>query len=290
MTPHSSVDLHLHSTASDGMLDPAALVAHVAACGVKLMALTDHDTVAGVGAAAEAARASNIAFVPGVELSASWRGRSIHVLGLAIDPASPTLSRALAGQQAEREVRAERIAGRLDAAGAPGSTALEMVRADRSLPTRTHFARALVALGAARDLPGAFERWLGRGRPGHVAGDWPPLDEATAWIVEAGGKAVIAHPMRYPLSAGARREMCSEFAAAGGRGVEVMTGAGSPRDREAAIALAVRCRLEGSVGSDFHDPAIPWNPPGRLAKLPGSVRPVWLDPAFPVLETDTLPA
>ena len=290
MTPHSPVDLHLHSTASDGMLDPAALVAHVAARGVKLMALTDHDTVAGVGAAAAAARVANLAFVPGVELSASWRGRSIHVLGLAIDPDSPALSRALASQQARREVRAIQIAGRLDAAGAPGSAALEAIRTDGSLPTRTHFARELVALGAARDLPGAFERWLGRGRPGHVAGDWPSLAEATAWIVEAGGKAVIAHPMRYPLSAGARRDMCGEFAAAGGRGVEVMTGGGSPRDREAAIALAVRCRLEGSVGSDFHDPAVPWNPPGRLAKLPGSVRPVWLDPAFPVLETDTLPA
>ncbi len=290
MTPHSPVDLHLHSTASDGTLDPSALVAHVAGCGVKLMALTDHDTVAGVAAAAAAARALNLAFVAGVELSASWRGRSIHVLGLAIDPASPALSRALAAQQARRETRAERIASQLDAAGAPGGAALAAIRADGSLPTRTHFARELVALGAAADMGSAFGHWLGRGRPGHVGGDWPELAEATAWIVEAGGKAVIAHPMRYPLSAGARREMCAEFAAAGGRGVEVMTGGGSLRDREAAIALAVRCRLEGSVGSDFHDPAVPWNPPGRLAKLPGSVRPVWLDPAFPVLETDTLPA
>jgi 3',5'-nucleoside bisphosphate phosphatase len=210
------------------------------------------------------------------------------VLGLAIDPASPVLARALAEQQARRETRAERIAMRLDAAGAPGSAALAAIRADGSLPTRTHFARELVALGIAADMGAAFERWLGRGRPGHVGGDWPALAEATAWIVDAGGKAVIAHPMRYPLSAGARREMCAEFVAAGGRGVEVMTGGGSPRDREAAISLAVRCRLEGSVGSDFHDPAVPWNPPGRLAKLPGSVRPVWLDPAFPVLETDTL--
>jgi 3',5'-nucleoside bisphosphate phosphatase len=277
MTPHSPVDLHLHSTASDGMLEPAALVAHVAARGVRLMALTDHDTVAGVDAAAAAARALDLVFVPGVELSASWRGRTIHVLGLAIDPASPALSRALAGQRASREVRAAQIAGRLDAAGAPGSAALEAIRADGSLPTRTHFARALVASGAARDMGAAFERWLGRGRPGHVAGAWPELAEATAWIVEAGGKAVIAHPMRYPLSAGARREMCSEFAVAGGRGVEVVTGGGGLRDREAAISLAVRCRLEGSVGSDFHDPAVPWNPPGRLAKLPDSIRPVWSD-------------
>ena len=277
MTPHSPVDLHLHSTASDGILDPAALVAHVAAHGVTLMALTDHDTVAGVGPAAAAARVAGIAFVPGVELSASWRGRSIHVLGLAIDPVAPTLMLALAAQQSRREARAVRIADRLDAAGAPGTAALQAIRADGSLPTRTHFARALVAAGAARDMAGAFERWLGRGRPGDVGGDWPELAEATAWILGAGGKAVIAHPMRYPFSAGARREMCAEFAAAGGRGVEVMTGGGSLRDREAAISLAVRCGLEGSVGSDFHDPSVPWNPPGRLAKLPDSIRPVWSD-------------
>lgn len=277
MNAPSPVDLHLHSTASDGTLGPAALVAHVAACGVGLMALTDHDTVAGVAAAAEAARERGVAFVPGIELSASWRGRTIHVLGLALDPANPTLTRGLERQQAAREARALGIAGRLDAAGAPGTEALAAIRAAGSLPTRTHFARALVAAGAATDLAQAFARWLGRGRPGHVAGDWPDLSEATGWVVAAGGKAAIAHPMRYALSAGARREMCAEFAAAGGRGVEVVTGGGGVRDREQAISLAVRCRLEGSVGSDFHDPAVPWNPPGRLAKLPDSIRPIWSD-------------
>ena len=277
MTPHSAVDLHMHSTASDGTLDPAALVAHVAACGVSLMALTDHDTVGGVEAAAESARAHGIGFVAGVELSAAWRGRSIHVLGLAIDPESPAIARGLERQQALRNARALRIAESLDAAGAPGSAALAAIHGDGSLPTRTHFARALVTLGAAVDVGAAFDRWLGHGKPGCVRSGWPELAEATAWIVAAGGKAVIAHPMRYPLSAGARREMCADFAAAGGRGVEVVTGGGSPRDREQAISLAVRCRLEGSVGSDFHDPAVPWNPPGRLAKLPDSIRPVWSD-------------
>jgi predicted metal-dependent phosphoesterase TrpH len=290
MSPQSAVDLHLHSTASDGMLDPAALVAHVAGCGVALMALTDHDTVEGVEAAAAAARQHGVAFVAGVELSASWRGRAIHVLGLAVDPTSAAMARGLERQQALRDARAVRIAERLDAAGAPGTAALGAIRSAGNVPTRTHFARALVALGAAGDIGGAFDRWLGHGRPGAVRSDWPELAEATAWIVAAGGKAVIAHPMRYPLSAGARRDMCADFAAAGGRGVEVVTGGGSTRDREQAISLAVRCRLEGSVGSDFHDPAVPWNPPGRLAKLPASVRPVWLDPPFPVFETDAPPA
>ena len=277
MSTDSIVDLHMHSTASDGTLAPGALVAHVAGCGVTLMALTDHDTVAGVEAASSAARERGIGFVAGVELSAAWRGRAIHVLGLAVDPAAAALTRALSGQHVIRESRAEAIALKLDAAGAPGSRVLAAIRAAGSLPTRTHFARELVAQGAAADARAAFDRWLGRGKPGHVKSEWPDLVEVTAWITGAGGKAVIAHPMRYPLSAGARREMCAEFKAAGGRGVEVVTGGGGTRDREQAISLAVRTGLEGSVGSDFHDPAVPWNPPGRLAKLPSSIRPVWSD-------------
>jgi hypothetical protein len=277
MNARYPVDLHLHSTASDGVLDPAALVAHVAACGVGLMALTDHDTVAGVASAEAAARAAGIGFVAGVEISARWRGRTVHVLGLAIDPAASRLGAGLASQRALREQRAERIAARLDAAGAPGAAALASMRDAGCLPTRTHFARSLVAAGVAADVGSAFERWLGRGRPGHVASEWPGIEEATSWILAAGGKAAIAHPLRYTLSAGARRELCMEFRAAGGHGVEVVTGGSGPAQREQAISLAVRCGLEGSAGSDFHDPAVPWNPPGRLAKLPDSIRPIWSD-------------
>lgn len=290
MNPLSPVDLHLHSSASDGVLDPAALVAHAAGCGVRFMALTDHDTVAGLDQAAAAAKSLGVILVTGVELSADWRGRTLHVLGLAFDPLAAPLVDGLLQLQAIRQERALQIANRLDAAGAPGNAAHDLVRAAGRLPTRMHFARALVTLGAARDITTSFDRWLARGRPGYFAAKWPSLAEVTGWVVAAGGSAVIAHPMRYPLSAGARRELCAEFAAAGGRGIEVITGGGGIRNADQAISLAIRCGLEGSVGSDFHDPAIPWNPPGRLAKLPESVRPVWSGPPFPEFETDAEPA
>jgi len=290
MNPKSAVDLHLHSSASDGVLAPAALVAHAAACGVRLMSLTDHDTVAGLDEADAAARRLGVTLVTGVELSVDWRGRSLHLLGLAFDPAAASLVDGLRLLQQLRLERAEQIARRLTTAGAPGASAIEFVRSAGCLPTRMHFARALVALGAAPDAATAFDRWLARGRPGYFAAKWPSLAEATGWVMAAGGAAVIAHPMRYPLSAGARRELCAEFAGAGGHGIEVMTGGGGIRNADQAVSLAVRCGLDGSVGSDFHDPAIPWNPPGRLAKLPGSVRPVWSGPPFPAFETDAEPA
>jgi predicted metal-dependent phosphoesterase TrpH len=254
------------------------------------MALTDHDTVAGLDEAGAAAKRLGVALITGVELSVDWRGRTLHLLGLAFDPLAAPLVRGLRQLQALRQERAGQVAARLVAAGAPGDAALGMVLAAGPLPTRMHFARALVALGVVPDPATAFDRWLARGRPGHVATQWPSLAEATGWVVAAGGRAVIAHPMRYPLSAGARRELCAEFVAMGGRGIEVITGGGGIKNADQAISLAVRCGLEGSVGSDFHDPAIPWNPPGRLAKLPGSVRPVWSGPPFPAFETDAEPA
>jgi hypothetical protein len=277
----ATVDLHLHSTASDGRLSPAELVRHAAARGVRHLALTDHDTTAGLAEAAAEAAAAGVGFVPGIELSAGWRGRGIHVLGLVIDPAAAGLRAGLERLGAVRLGRAERIAARLEAARAPGRAALSAVLAATALPTRTHFARALVELGAARDPADAFERLLRRGRPGYVASDWPDLAEVTAWVKSAGGVPVLAHPLRYTLSNGARRELAREFREAGGRGLEVATGGASTVQVSEAASLAARTGLEGSAGSDFHDPAVAWNPPGRLAKLPPAIRPVWASPPFP---------
>lgn len=275
------IDLHLHSQASDGRLGPAELVRHAQRCGVRRLALTDHDTTAGLAEAAAAAQELGMAFAPGIEISADWRGRTVHVLGLGIDPAADGLQGGVQRLAVERERRAGEIARRLDAAGAPGSEALEHIRASAPMVTRTHFARRLTELGAARSLAEAFDRYLGRGRPAAVRANWPALAEALAWVCAAGGIAVLAHPMRYTLSAGARRELAGEFRDGGGRAIEVVCGGGSAVHLQQATSLAQRYGLYGSVGSDFHDPAVPWNPPGRLAKLPASVQAVWTDAVFP---------
>lgn len=251
MTP-GAVDLHVHSQASDGRLAPAELVRHAYECGVRLLSLTDHDTTAGLAQAAAAAQELGVAFVPGIEVSADWRGRTLHVLGYCIDPHAAGLRNGVQQLGAERERRAVEIARRLDAAGAPGSDSLAHIRASAALVTRTHFARRLAELGVVRSIAEAFDRYLGRGRPAAVRSAWPAMAEAVAWVCAAGGIAALAHPMRYTLSAGARREMTAEFRAAGGQAIEVVCGGGSATHLQQAAALAHRYGLSGSVGSDSH--------------------------------------
>ncbi len=268
-------DLHLHSSASDGTLDPEALVALASREGLEMIALTDHDTIAGLAAAAGAARVHGIDFVAGVEISCSWAGVGVHVLGLGIDADCPALTAGLAGLDGRRRARAAAIAARLEKRRIAG--ALEGVRAlaGEAAPTRTHFARWLVAAGLAPTPAAAHKRYLARGRPAHVAGDWTPLAEAIGWIGAAGGVAVLAHPARCPLSARKLRLLVAEFAAAGGGALEVVSGP-QPAERTRFLAeLATAHRLMGSRGSDFHGPEQRWLAPGRMAALPPTVTPVW---------------
>ncbi|MDE2305505.1 MAG: PHP domain-containing protein [Gammaproteobacteria bacterium] len=269
------IDLHLHSDRSDGTLPPAELVARVAQAGVDTLALTDHDSTDGLAEAGTAALERGLRLVPGVEVSASWRNQPIHVLGLWIDPEAPVLRAALAGQAERRHERMRMICARLSERGLPGARWLAAVEARTALPTRTHLAEAIVAEGLAGDTGDAFRKFLGRGAVAQAAGLWPPLAEVIGWILGAGGLASLAHPMRYPLSAGARRRLLAEFAAAGGGAIEVVTGANAAHQIETCAALAGAHGLAGTVGSDFHDPKHAWNPLGRLAKLPPGVTPAW---------------
>ncbi len=275
--PYSApmIDLHSHSTCSDGALPPAQLLERAAAAGLRALALTDHDTTAGLEEAAAAARAHRVRLVPGIEFSAAWRSQSIHVLGLWIDPDAAVLRTAVAAQLDRRRRRIRAICERLTHKGLPGDRLLAMVEARATLPTRAHLADALVEAGCVREPRDAFRVHLGRGRAAHVAADWPTLTEIVGWIVAAGGTASLAHPTRYPLSATARNRLLTDFRDAGGRALEIGCGGNAAHHLDACAALARRYGLDATVGSDFHGPRMPWNPLGRLAKLPDGVIPAW---------------
>jgi predicted metal-dependent phosphoesterase TrpH len=256
-------------------LPPGELVQRAAAAGVLVLALTDHDTIAGIEEAQGAAGRAGIELVPGVEISASWRSQAIHVLGLWIDPASMPLQLMLASQSDRRRIRMRKICARLAKLGLPGGALLAAVEANPGVPTRSHLAAALVAGGHVSRTDDAFRKYLGAGKAAHFAAEWPALAEVVGWIRAAGGIASLAHPIRYALSAGARRQLLADFAAAGGGALEVVTGGNGAQHSEACAALAVKFGLMGSIGSDFHNPQLAWNPLGRLAKLPDCVVPVW---------------
>jgi len=270
-----NIDLHTHSNCSDGALTPAALVARAAAAGVDVLALTDHDTVSGLEEAGHSAGVLGLGLVPGVEISASWRAQAIHVLGLWIDPASARLCEALDTQRERRRERMRKMCGRLAKVGLPGDALLAAVEAQPGLPTRAHLANAMVAGGHVTRAEEAFRKYLGSGKSAHVAPEWPGLAVVVGWIRAAGGVAALAHPARYTLSAGGRRALLTEFVAAGGAALEVVSGANGAQHADAVGALAVKYGLMGSVGSDFHDPQLTWNPLGRSLKLPDCVTPVW---------------
>jgi 3',5'-nucleoside bisphosphate phosphatase len=269
------IDLHTHSHHSDGTLAPAELVSRAAARNVRVLALTDHDTVAGLPEAREACAAAGIGFVTGVEVTAGWRGQELHVVGLDVDPGSGDLQAHLAGIVSLRRARVEAIRVKLMrykrlADADPALLELQT----HPVPTRTHVARALAHAGLAESVQDAFDRYLGRGCQGYVAQEWPALADAVAAIRAAGGQAVLAHPHRYRLSGGALRNLCGEFRDCGGAALETSLPALSPNDAARLASLAREHQLAGSAGSDFHEPGQPWRPLGRFAKLAEGVEPL----------------
>ena len=273
--PLSPIDLHLHSTASDGELAPATLMHEVAVAGITMAALTDHDTVSGIAAARQAAAGLGLNFIPGVELTALWQRKTLHIVGLGIDAEHQNLAEYLAGVHEQRQDRARRIARRLEGAGIEGAFEGARALAGDGLLTRPHFARYIVAQGHARDVQEAFKRYLVRGRPGHVGTQWASMEAIIGHIHAAGGVAVLAHPLRYRLSASWMRRLLRAFSDAGAEAMEVSCGHYSRNEFEHSISLARRYGLQGSQGSDFHGHNSPWARPGRMPPLPDSIPPVW---------------
>lgn len=274
-----NADLHSHSTASDGTLDSVALAARAKANGVELWALTDHDELSGLPAARAAARAAGVAFVNGIELSVTFAGLTVHIVGLGIDPSNDELLAGVAQVRAARELRAKQMGDGLAMAGIKNAYENAVKLAPNpNLVSRTHFGRYLVASGVAPDMHSVFRRYLTEGKPGYVEHRWAKLGDAVRWIRAAGGVAVIAHPGRYKFSPTAEFALFSEFQAHGGEGVEVVTGSHHAGDIAKYTDMALEFGFLASRGSDFHDPGESRLDlglvPGQLALSP-RLTPVW---------------
>lgn len=273
-----NVDLHCHSTASDGLLPPKDLVARAAANGVELLSLTDHDDTSGLAEARAEADSRGLRFVDGVEISVTWRGTTVHVVGLRIDPRSEILRDGLEAIRQGRGTRAHKIAEGLAAAGVPDSLAGAQRYAENpDVISRAHFARYLVEVGRADDVRGVFQRYMVKDRPGYVSHQWASLDEAVSWIKASGGVAVIAHPGRYKLGKGEMRELFAEFKERGGAGIEVVTGSHTPEQYFQFARSARDFGFLASRGSDYHGKGESRADLGMLPPLPDDLKPVWHD-------------
>ncbi len=270
-----NIDLHCHSSVSDGVLSPTEVVARAAANGVHVLALTDHDDVAGLAEAQIAADVAGITLIPGVEISVSWGGQTVHIVGLRIDPLHPDLAAGLHSIRLGRMERAQRMAADLARHGIAGAyEGADSYAANKQMVGRTHFARWLVAQGHAPDMRTTFKRFLTPGHPGYVDHEWTSLENAVAWIRASGGMAVIAHPGRYAFKAHQLLVLLNAFRALGGEGIEVITGSHHPSEYGKFADLARAFSLKASRGADFHAPGEGVDI-GCLPALPHYCQPVW---------------
>lgn len=273
-----NIDLHCHSTISDGLLTPTQLVEHAAARGVEVLALTDHDDIGGLEEARMAANKNSVLFINGVEISVSWRGQTVHVVGLGIDPAHPQLIEGLSAIRHGRTARARNIATQLDKFGIHDSFEGACKNAGNGrLIGRMHFARFLVEQGYAKDVRAVFKKYLVKGKPGYAPHQWASLSDAVSWIRSSGGRAVIAHPARYKLGKDALEELLLEFQALGGEAIEVITGSHTPEQSLLFANHSQRLGLLASRGSDFHGPGESYFDLGGMPPLPANCAPVWHD-------------
>jgi predicted metal-dependent phosphoesterase TrpH len=271
-----NADLHCHSIVSDGTLTPEALAQRAKANGVELWALTDHDEIGGQQRALAAARANGLRHLTGVEISVTFAGETVHIVGLGFDDQDPRMQQGLADTRDGRGPRALEMAAGLAKVGIQGAYegALKFV-GNPALISRTHFARFLVENGHCRDTSEVFRKYLTEGKPGYVPHRWASLKDAVHWITDAKGIAVIAHPGRYKFTANEEYALFLEFKAHGGRAIEVVTGSHAPAEYIEYADKALEFDFAASRGSDFHSPDESHMDLGKLPLLPGKLTPVW---------------
>ena len=273
----AKIDLHCHSTVSDGLLSPQDLVAHAAKSGVKVLAITDHDDVSGLAAARLAAVEHGIHLVNGVEISATWKKRTLHIVGLKFDAENLALKTALDRVRIGRDIRAQDMAAGLAKAGIGGAYEGAKAIAKQSILTRSHFAQFLAQNGHAKDVKSVFKKFLVKGKPGFVDSNWMDLESAVRLIVGAGGQAVIAHPGRYDLGMVNMHLLMHEFRMLGGAAIEVVTGSHQPPQYQQFAKIAHKFSLKASLGSDYHGTGLSYMGMGQVPELPAGCVPVWDD-------------
>jgi len=273
-----SVDLHCHSTASDGVLPPAQVAQRAHANGVQVWALTDHDTLSGIPQARATAQALGMRFITGVEVSVTWGGRTVHIVGLGVNPDHTPLHEGLEHMRRGRAARAQAMADKLAEHGMSGAYDGALRHAgDPARISRTHLARFLVEAGYCKHVKVVFQRYLGDDGPCCVPTQWATLAQAVDWIVGAGGKAIVAHPGRYAFSDAQFNALFDTFRDLGGVGIEVITGSHSPAQYRAYAVVAKHYGFQASCGSDFHGTGESRLDLGRLPPLPADLIPVWRD-------------
>ncbi|MCV6615812.1 MAG: PHP domain-containing protein [Cellvibrionaceae bacterium] len=268
-------DLHCHSHYSDGILSPSELVSRAVEHSVDILALTDHDTVAGLAEARQAASEQGLDLINGIEFSCQWAGRGVHIVGLGIDPQSAVMQQAVAEQAERRWQRCEMIADKLHKLGFQGALAGVQKLVDKGTIGRPHFAQYLLQQGHVSSINQAFKKYLGAGKPGDIKNLWPEIGQVVEWIRGSGGQAVLAHPDKYKLTRTKLRRLCDDFSEAGGAAMELISGKQPPGVAETMAQIAQQCGLLASRGSDFHQPGQPWQELGCGGPLPPGVEPVW---------------
>lgn len=276
MKTYLNADLHCHSVVSDGTLTPEELALRAKSNGVELWALTDHDEVGGQARAAAAAHAQGLDYLTGVEISVTFAGETVHIVGLGFDATDSRIVNGLAQTRGGRGLRAHEMSHGLAKVGIKGAYegALKYV-GNPELISRTHFARFLVESGVCKDTYEVFRKYLTDNKPGFVPHRWASLGDAVGWIVQSGGVAVIAHPARYDFTANEEFALFTEFKLHGGQGVEVITGAHTSAEAIEYAGMAKEFGLAVSRGSDFHSPDESRIDLGALPFLPGDLTPIW---------------
>ncbi|MEF1283186.1 PHP domain-containing protein [Vibrio sp. M250220] len=282
------IDLHSHTTASDGRLPPNELIDRALSFQLEVLAITDHDTVDALEPAHQYIKQNNLplTLINGIEISTVWQNKDIHIVGLNIDPHSQALTDLIEQQKKHREGRAELIASRLAKATREGVLEEVKVIAGDAPITRAHFAKWLVDNQYAKTMQQVFKKYLTRNNPGYVPPTWCSMKDAIDAIHQAGGHAVLAHPGRYDLTAKWIKRLLTAFTEAGGDAMEVAQPQQAQQERHNLADYAIQYKLLASQGSDFHYPS-PWMELGRNLWLPSGVEPVWKDWGIEPSATDS---